>query len=1085
MKSVTTYLGIVGTIVFLNVSPLHAQVSTIKSGRWSTPSVWSTGVVPDASTTTSITLVHNITLPADTTITVDNLTINATLTIEKHAELILSNDGTANADIAMNGGTLQVHGKVICLDGATFSGTSPLNTFFHDSATYEHQYVNTAGEPPLANWSKNSEMLITGYVFGKSLNSLHWNQSFGNITYDCAGQRSGTFVEMLGNVQHVKGNFVVKNTNSGVLRFSLDKTSLTNISIEGDLIIEGRSEFWLGRNANIALHVGGDLVFQSTSTASTYLTTTGLSSVVVDGSVIINSTAPFRFASSGGGHSALRVRKNFLLIQGNATVLPIGTGELIFEGTQAQTFHAGGILASGINVTIDNADVSITNNSRIGGNLSLRPGSKLHLPAVCSLESDLHVESGADIVDHQGTLFLLGTTNQQLNLSGDTLQNLSITKSANTVVSLSSKLNLSGTLALKSTSTTFNSNGFLTLLSQSDDGTKDAIIETIPNESLVAGIVTVQRYMSGEGRIYRYLSSPVRGSTVADCKDDFPVTGNFTDPSSGGGLASTSASLFYYDETRAASAGWVAFPAIGLASENVLAPARGYAAFIRKSSAPTIWDVEGTINQHEITFPVTHTITGDVLNDGWNLVGNPYPAQIDWDAVDGWAKFNIADKIAVKDNSTGMFHYWSEGIGSLAGGRIAKGQAFWIQTVGNNASLTINEKAKTTQATEFHRSRTTLSDYIEVALSHGSNTDKAFLRQKSGTDFGFDQSDVTKWPNDHFNIAFRYDSLNLSIQNIEHVNCGGLIPLHVYFTRDAHGNWTAPPHGDYILESNSTGTFAHAQIFLHDNFTNQAVTLVSPYHFSITNETGSIDENRFALALIADTLIRHVQTSSERVDCNTMKFRLAELQRGVRYTCMLNGVPLKNFLGDDSTSYEFNLHESEMTEGENVLEINGRTACTSTRIQSVTFQNDHEHTPQIIEENNILKVLIPGKKQWLLNGYILEGDTMDTCIITNPGLYEIEVNNGGCVTRASHMIQQNENVISCFPNPTHGSVTVVAPQEIDSIILIDLYGRLILATDGIRHYNHTICLQTLAKGSYILVVKTGSRSENIKIVKAD
>ena len=156
--------------------------------------------------------------------------------------------------------------------------------------------------------------------------------------------------------------------------------------------------------------------------------------------------------------------------------------------------------------------------------------------------------------------------------------------------------------------------------------------------SSVTGNVTVQRYMSGEGRLYRYLSSPVNNATVA-LMDDFPVTGTFLDPTVGSGIVSASPSLFAYDESVGMfQEGWQAYSRSGPASDAPLAVGQGYAAFVRNRTS-TLLDLAGTINQGDIQLPLGYTEHNGTGN-GWHLVGNPYPAAIDWDAT-------VLDKVAL------------------------------------------------------------------------------------------------------------------------------------------------------------------------------------------------------------------------------------------------------------------------------------------------------------------------------------------------------------------------------------------------------------------------------------------------------
>src|SRR5690606_2919388 len=215
-------------------------------------------------------------------------------------------------------------------------------------------------------------------------------------------------------------------------------------------------------------------------------------------------------------------------------------------------------------------------------------------------------------------------------------------------VTLTSPIHVNKLVNISSPNSRLLSNGYLTLLSSSDGPTGSANVASLPPGSEISGDVTVQRHMDGKGRIYRYLSSPVSNATVADMQDDFPVTGTFTNASTGGGIESASPSLYTYDASSPTlDEGWQPYPSSGTATSNLLVPGRGYAAFIRNATGETIWDITGPINQGSIDLPVIYT-----PSNGWNLVGNPYPSAIAWDEG-GWTKQNVSNVMAIRDNGSG------------------------------------------------------------------------------------------------------------------------------------------------------------------------------------------------------------------------------------------------------------------------------------------------------------------------------------------------------------------------------------------------------------------------------------------------
>jgi hypothetical protein len=201
-------------------------------------------------------------------------------------------------------------------------------------------------------------------------------------------------------------------------------------------------------------------------------------------------------------------------------------------------------------------------------------------------------------------------------------------------------MKLRGILQIESLNTTVRSDGNLTLLSTSDSGSGSARVGPLPAGSGILGDVSVQRYMGAEGRIYRYISSPVQDASVASLMDDFAVTGRFDDPTTVNVSNSKNPSLYYYDESQGSlQSGWKPYPTMGFAKDNPLIPGVGYCALIREAANPLVWDVNGALNQGDIVLPTAMTNNMQPSN-GWNLVGNPYACTIDWDIVgpNGWTK---------------------------------------------------------------------------------------------------------------------------------------------------------------------------------------------------------------------------------------------------------------------------------------------------------------------------------------------------------------------------------------------------------------------------------------------------------------
>ncbi|MCR5888011.1 T9SS type A sorting domain-containing protein [Hymenobacter sp. J193] len=152
---------------------------------------------------------------------------------------------------------------------------------------------------------------------------------------------------------------------------------------------------------------------------------------------------------------------------------------------------------------------------------------------------------------------------------------------------------------------------------------------------MVVGKAAMQRYISpsNPGVGYRHLSSPVVSTTVSDL-----ATAGFT-PKVNPDYnklprpympASIFPTVLGFDETRITTkypdftVGWKSPAAL----TDALISGKGYSVNI---SAQEKVALEGTLTTG--TVPVNTLTNGGLANSGWHLLGNPYPAPIDWDLV--------------------------------------------------------------------------------------------------------------------------------------------------------------------------------------------------------------------------------------------------------------------------------------------------------------------------------------------------------------------------------------------------------------------------------------------------------------------
>jgi PKD repeat protein len=192
------------------------------------------------------------------------------------------------------------------------------------------------------------------------------------------------------------------------------------------------------------------------------------------------------------------------------------------------------------------------------------------------------------------------------------------------------------------------------------------------------------------------------------------------------------------------------------------------------SSSDITWETQGTISSDEVRTQLTATpgsngVTFDPINDGFSLVGNPYPAPILWDDVYDITSADIANGpdpifdtyyIYSPDEVGGTGGYYSysrtEGTstpGVMADGIIPMGQAFYVQTqgpAGRLVDLVITESAKSAANT---------SDYLRTTANSDSKHQKCFITMTRNSDDKMVSTAVAFNENATINRDLKYDAI--------------------------------------------------------------------------------------------------------------------------------------------------------------------------------------------------------------------------------------------------------------------------------------------------------------------------------------
>ena len=537
----------------------------------------------------------------------------------------------------------------------------------------------------------------------------------------------------------------------------------------------------------------------------------------------------------------------------NHPLLPLlGLGLLAAPlAASAQTFYS-----NGATVFVNTGGALVVNGAaqQAGAALLRTTGTatvsgSLTSAATSTLDLSTGTLSVAGDVAHQGptsgttgTLRLTGSAAQSVGVAGGTVPNLTVDKPGGTAT-LTSAAQVRRVLTVANAGSLATGGNALTLLSDAS-GTALAVNS---GTGVVTGTATVQRYIDpslNAGAGYRHYAAPVTGSTVADlATSDFtPVLTQGYNTSATPGTTTPFPNVFGYDQSRLATAtnNYSAFdkgfvvPQAG----DAFTPGQGYAVNI---GASQLVDFNGTLGTGALTVNLARNSGATAADAGWALVGNPYPAPLDYAQVAAADRPNLDAAVYVVQ-STGQY---AGGYRAYVNGQsttgtnnslIASGQGFFVrvssgQTAG---SLTFRNSQRVTdyataQGTTFQRTTADSRPALRLTLAGAGLADGWVAYAESGATASFEGSyDATKLPNSHgLNLSSASGPERLAIDGQPFFTTATVLPLAV----------GVPAAGTYSLTASVLDNLpAGLTAYLRDALTGTTTPLAvgQPYSFAVT-----------------------------------------------------------------------------------------------------------------------------------------------------------------------------------------------------------------------------------------------------------
>ena len=422
----------------------------------------------------------------------------------------------------------------------------------------------------------------------------------------------------------------------------------------------------------------------------------------------------------------------------------------------------------------------------------------------------------------------------------------------------------------------------LTLLS---DANGTALIANEGTGVVLGATGKMERYVEASGNLgssgYRHYSTPVSGATVAGLGTSasggsfVPVVNSAYNGSATPGTTAPFPTVFDYNEAfigarvnnlAAFDKGWSSPAALNTS----LTVGRGYTVQIGNTEKVAF---AGTFNTG--TRMVGGLSRGSGPDAGWHLLGNPYPAPLDWgtvgDAGTNGSALNGVDAAAYVFQSTGPYtgQYRAVVNGVGAGSSlIAAGQSFFVRasTAGAVGSVTLTNANRLTtfgaSQPVFQRGPAGNRPLLRLSLGLGSlpatpatAQDETFVYYEAGATAAFDGAfDAHKLAS-----PGAYYLATQGPAAAPALSINGRAPRTAGQADEVLPLWFAAPAGAYTLTATELAHFAApaggTAVYLRDALAGTLTNLGQTPSYAFTTAPGAPAAGRFELVFRATTAL--------------------------------------------------------------------------------------------------------------------------------------------------------------------------------------------------------------------------------------
>jgi hypothetical protein len=273
-------------------------------------------------------------------------------------------------------------------------------------------------------------------------------------------------------------------------------------------------------------------------------------------------------------------------------------------------------------------------------------------------------------------------------------------------------------------------------------------------------------------------------------------------------------------------------------TNNILQTKVGAMVFYPFGTSKT-YNITGQLNNGPFSPIVSYSGPGT----GYNLVPNPYPSAIDWNAGSGWNRNNISGTIYGFNPTNKTYGSWNGSTGTNDVTNVLPvGQAFFVEATGSSPSLTMDNSVRLNDTKDFLKSGNTVPNVLHLIASGNEAQDEIAIQfRQDATSISDDDFDAVKFYSDmsvpQLSSCTSADAKLLSINALPFTDDNIQVPLRL--DTDFTGELTFTAKG---IESFESGT----SVKLEDRQLNNMIDLcINPVY--LFNHTPGDATDRFVL----------------------------------------------------------------------------------------------------------------------------------------------------------------------------------------------------------------------------------------------